>query len=62
MNLQDLRFGIEIETVGQPRTVAQAIQMVVGGIIQTEPYGYNGKLTSSPTCKGVNGRWFTTAA
>ena len=44
MNLQDLRFGIEIETVGQPRgTVAQAIQMVVGGIIQTEPYGYNGK-------------------
>ena len=44
MNLQDLRFGIEIETVGQPRgEVAQAIQMVVGGTITSEPYGYNGK-------------------
>ena len=44
MNLQDLRFGIEIETVGQPRgEVAQAIQMTVGGTITSEPYGYNGK-------------------
>ena len=33
MNLQDLKFGIEIETVGRTRaTVGQAIQAVVGGI------------------------------
>lgn len=44
MNLQDLRFGIEIETVGQPRgEVAQAIQMVVGGTIHNEHIGYNCK-------------------
>ncbi len=43
MNLQDLKFGIEIETVGQTRAmVAEAIQFVVGGIITSENAGYNG--------------------
>ena len=35
MDLQVLRYGVEVETVGQPRvTVAQAIQSVVGGTVQ----------------------------
>ncbi len=42
MNLQDLRFGIEIETVGQTRAmVAEAIKFVVGGTISRHGgYGY----------------------
>jgi hypothetical protein len=41
MNLHDLRFGIEIETVGQTRgMVAEAIKFVVGGTIsQHNNYG-----------------------
>jgi hypothetical protein len=34
MDLRELRYGVELETVGKPReTVAQAIQTVVGGLV-----------------------------
>lgn len=46
MNLQDLRFGIEIETVGRTRfVVAQAIHAVVGGDIITSTYSDKVKVT-----------------
>jgi len=40
--MQDLTFGIEIETIKQTRqTVANAIQKVVGGAVQHEGLGYD---------------------
>jgi len=40
--MQDLTFGIEIETIKQTRqTVAKAIQKVVGGTVQHEGLGYD---------------------
>ena len=40
--MQDLTFGIEIETIKQTRqTVAKAIQSVVGGTVQHEGLGYD---------------------
>lgn len=40
--MQDLTFGIEIETITQTRqTIANAIQSVVGGTVQHEGLGYD---------------------
>ncbi len=42
MNLQDLKFGIEIETINRNRaTVAQAIHSVVGGALGHSASGYD---------------------
>ena len=42
MNLQDLKFGIEIETIGRNRaTVAQAIHSVVGGALGHSASGHD---------------------
>ncbi|MHB9023481.1 MAG: amidoligase family protein [Armatimonadota bacterium] len=60
ISLRAVRFGIEIETVGQSRrTVAHAIQSVVGGEVM---HGGNPRGSDPYTCRDTAGRTWTVVA